>query len=323
MSANNTGLDNRTQSTNITSMNLRYSALRKHKNRWVIEGLVPIDFFNKKVNPSQNNFLERQLKYLIQESVLSSYADSNIVFSIEQLRDKAIVGFLILSKFTSYFCISCLIFRKNKELNYFCEVLCRITRFVFTDSEIKTIVANLINNDLDEKECLKAVGFEFNSKFSLDKRFKNKFEKGVFLLNKKNWKLYKLPVLSVVAIALINDKGRILIAKRPEKKPMAGLWEFPGGKVQENEAPELAIIRELREEVGIDVTESCLAPFSFTSHIYEKFHIIMLLYFCRVWRGTVSKNVHAELKWVDPMKLRDYPMPAANVPLIGMLQDFL
>ncbi len=132
-----------------------------------------------------------------------------------------------------------------------------------------------------------------------------------------------LPVVLVVAVALIDIDGRVLIAQRPEGKPMAGLWEFPGGKVQDGEAPEAALIRELDEELGIDVTENCLAPFSFASHAYDDFHLLMPLYICRVWQGQVTPREGQALKWVRPMRLRDYPMPPADVPLIAMLRDFL
>ena len=132
-----------------------------------------------------------------------------------------------------------------------------------------------------------------------------------------------LPVVLVVAVALVDVDGRVLIARRPEGKPMAGLWEFPGGKVRDGEMPEAALIRELNEELGIDVTENCLAPFTFASHGYDDFHLLMPLYVCRVWEGQVAPREGQALKWVRPMQLRDYPMPPADVPLIAMLRDFL
>lgn len=131
------------------------------------------------------------------------------------------------------------------------------------------------------------------------------------------------PVLLVVAVALVDVDGRVLIAQRPEGKAMAGLWEFPGGKVDEGETPEAALIRELQEEIGIDVTENCLAPFTFASHTYEKFHLLMPLYVCRVWQGTVAPQEGQVLKWVRPLDLRNYPMPPADVPLVAMLRDLL
>ena len=132
-----------------------------------------------------------------------------------------------------------------------------------------------------------------------------------------------VPVVLVVAVALVDADGRVLIAQRPEGKAMAGLWEFPGGKVDDGEAPETALIRELQEELGIDVTENCLAPLTFASHRYDSFHLLMPLYVCRVWDGTVSSREGQALKWVRPPDLKDYPMPPADVPLIAMLRDLL
>jgi 8-oxo-dGTP diphosphatase len=132
-----------------------------------------------------------------------------------------------------------------------------------------------------------------------------------------------LPILLVSAVALIDVDGRVLIAQRPEGKTMAGLWEFPGGKVDPGETPEAALIRELREELGIDTEESCLAPFTFASHGYETFHLLMPLYVCRVWQGTPRPREGQVLKWVRPLQLRDYPMPPADMPLVAMLRDLL
>jgi 8-oxo-dGTP diphosphatase len=132
-----------------------------------------------------------------------------------------------------------------------------------------------------------------------------------------------LPLVLVAAVALVDPDGRVLVAKRPEDKPMAGLWEFPGGKVEDGERPERTLIRELKEELGIDVTEACLAPLTFASHAYEKFHLLMPLYVCRRWQGMVTSLEGQELKWVKPNRLRDYPMPPADLPLIPHLIDLL
>jgi 8-oxo-dGTP diphosphatase len=132
-----------------------------------------------------------------------------------------------------------------------------------------------------------------------------------------------LPLVLVAAVALVDSDGRVLIAKRPQSKPMAGLWEFPGGKVEEGERPELSLIRELREELAIDVTEACLAPLTFASHAYETFHLLMPLYVCRRWKGMVTALEGQELKWVKPNRLRDFPMPPADLPLIPHLNDLL
>ena len=127
----------------------------------------------------------------------------------------------------------------------------------------------------------------------------------------------------VAACALIDADGRVLIAQRPPGKAMAALWEFPGGKVEADERPEEALIRELREELGISVKEDCLAPFTFASHSYADFHLLMLLYLCRRWEGMPTSIEHSAIKWVRPRDLRDYPMPPADLPLIPMLREML
>ena len=132
-----------------------------------------------------------------------------------------------------------------------------------------------------------------------------------------------LPIILVSAVALIDTDGRVLLARRPAGKSMAGLWEFPGGKVEPGETPEAALIRELKEELGIDTKESCLAPFTFASHAYEKFHLLMPLYVCRRWTGTVTAQEGQELTWARPNKLGDYEMPPADKPLVAMLRDLL
>jgi 8-oxo-dGTP diphosphatase len=131
------------------------------------------------------------------------------------------------------------------------------------------------------------------------------------------------PILLVAAAALVDSDGRVLICQRPQGKPLAGLWEFPGGKVEPGETPEACLIRELDEELGIQVTGACLAPFVFASHGYESFHLIMPLYLCRRWSGVVTAREHEALAWVKPHKLTDYPMPPADAPLVAWLRDLL
>ena len=130
-------------------------------------------------------------------------------------------------------------------------------------------------------------------------------------------------ILLVAAAALVDADGRVLIAKRPEGKTLAGLWEFPGGKVEAHERPEAALIRELKEELAIDVSEACLAPLTFASHAYADFHLLMPLYVCRRWKGVVAPVEGQELQWVRPLKLRDFPMPPADSPLVAHLIDLL
>ena len=130
-------------------------------------------------------------------------------------------------------------------------------------------------------------------------------------------------LILVSAVALIDPDGRILLTQRPPGKSMAGLWEFPGGKVEPNETPEAALIRELHEELGIDTWKSCLAPLFFASHSYPDFHLLMPLFACRRWDGIATGREGQALAWVRPDKLRDYPMPPADVPLVALLRDWL
>ena len=130
-------------------------------------------------------------------------------------------------------------------------------------------------------------------------------------------------LILVVACALIDPDGRVLLAQRPPGKAMGGLWEFPGGKVDSGETPEDTLIRELREELGITVKEACLAPFTFASHPYQDFHLLMPLYVCRRWDGRPQALEHSALKWVRPRDMGQYPMPPADLPLVPMLRDLL
>ena len=132
-----------------------------------------------------------------------------------------------------------------------------------------------------------------------------------------------MKIVLVAAVALIDADGRVLLSQRPMDKQLGGLWEFPGGKVEAGERPETALIRELKEELAIDVAESCLAPLTFASHAYPDFHLLMPLYVCRRWKGQVIGAEGQALAWVKPLKLRDYPMPPADVPLIPHLVELL
>lgn len=132
-----------------------------------------------------------------------------------------------------------------------------------------------------------------------------------------------MKIVLVSAVALIDAEGRVLLAQRPEGKSLAGLWEFPGGKVEPGETPEAALIRELQEELGIDTWQSCLAPLTFASHSYDDFHLLMPLFACRKWQGLVTAREGQKLAWARVNQLRDYDMPPADLPLIPILRDWL
>ena len=131
------------------------------------------------------------------------------------------------------------------------------------------------------------------------------------------------PMILVAAVAMVDVDGRVLICQRPKGKQLAGLWEFPGGKLEPGETPEQALIRELKEELNVTITEACLAPFVFASHAYDSFHLLMPLYLCRRWDGFVVAQEHEALAWVKPDALSNYPMPPADAPLAAYLRDFL
>jgi 8-oxo-dGTP diphosphatase len=130
-------------------------------------------------------------------------------------------------------------------------------------------------------------------------------------------------IILVSAVALIDKEGRVLLAQRPEGKSMAGLWEFPGGKVEEGESPEDALVRELHEELGIETWNSCLAPLTFASHAYPDFHLLMPVFACRKWEGIPQPREGQTLAWAKAQELRNYPMPPADIPLIPILRDWL
>lgn len=132
-----------------------------------------------------------------------------------------------------------------------------------------------------------------------------------------------LSIVLVAAAALVNDKGEVLLAQRPQGKSMAGLWEFPGGKVQAGENPEFALMRELEEELGIETRECCYSPIGFASHAYEAFHLLMPLFVCRIWRGDIKAMEGQSFAWVKPQDMYEYPMPAADIPLIYQIRDYL
>ncbi len=132
-----------------------------------------------------------------------------------------------------------------------------------------------------------------------------------------------LPIILVAAAALIDKSGKVLLAQRPEGKEMAGLWEFPGGKVKDGENPEFALVRELEEELAIETRECCFSPIGFASHAYDKFHLLMPLFACRVWRGSIKSMEGQSFAWVHPKDMYDYPMPEADIPLVYQIRDIL
>jgi 8-oxo-dGTP diphosphatase len=213
------------------------------------------------------------------------------------------------------------------------EAAGRLSRWAFANLDLDRLEAGVIIDNPASAAVLRRIGFREVGK-GKDRSLARRAECDVWRFEATRDDLFghvelaaakngSKPLLLVAACALIDADGRVLLARRPEGKKMAGLWEFPGGKLHDGETPEAALIRELKEELGIDVSVTCLAPFAFASHDYERFHLLMPLYLCRRWKGTPRPKENQTLTWVRPQKLADYPMPPADKPLIPLLRDFL
>jgi 8-oxo-dGTP diphosphatase len=211
---------------------------------------------------------------------------------------------------------------------YASEALQAVVRYGFLNIGLSRLVATAVPDNRASVRVQEKAGLVFTGMIEIDapaRGYRARVERR--LLEQVRWEKQRAelapPLLLVVAVALVDVDGRVLLAQRPPGKSMAGLWEFPGGKLHAGEAPEEALVRELKEELGIDTGESCLAPIAFASHRYEKFHLLMPLYVCRVWKGTPHPHEGQTLAWVRPQKLANYPMPPADLPLIPVLQDLL
>ena len=205
------------------------------------------------------------------------------------------------------------------------EAVGRMVRFAFDELGLDRVWGAVLTDNPASCRVLSASGFKPMGEAEYDFPARGGIKRVyVYAIDRADLALTPPPkIVLVSAVALIDGDGRVLLARRPWGKPMAGLWEFPGGKVVEGETPERALIRELKEELGIDVTESCLAPFTFASHRYTQFHLLMPLFVCRVWKGQAAPREGQELAWVEKDRLAGYPMPPADRPLCAMLRDFL
>lgn len=196
----------------------------------------------------------------------------------------------------------------------------------FSTLGLDRVVASALIDNLGSQAVLRACGFVQTGQGMQEFMSRNRvMEVLIFEMTKpRDMQPNKaLPLLLVVACAIVDGDGRVLLAQRPQGKSLAGMWEFPGGKLNPGETPEAALIRELKEELDIDVTAACLAPLSFASHAYEGFHLLMPLFVCRRWRGTLRAVEGQALAWVRPNRMADHPMPPADRPLVAMLQEML
>jgi 8-oxo-dGTP diphosphatase len=209
---------------------------------------------------------------------------------------------------------------------YATEALNRLVRHLFDTLGFDRAWAHFHPDNTASKRVLEKVGLTFLRVDTCPMPARGESVVApVFRLKKADWQMARSlrPTLLVVAAALVDGDGRVLMASRPAGKSMEGLWEFPGGKVHEGETPEAALVRELEEELGIDVTESCLAPVAFASHDYDTFHLLMPLYLVRVWKGNPSAREGQELRWVRAARLGDLPMPPADIPLVAILREWV
>jgi len=261
----------------------------------------------------------------IEGAMLDRSANTRHVFGIERRIEGDLIGNIEVNMGTGDDTFGYCLGVEYWGQGYGTEAAQAMARFAFQRAGKKALTAAVHPDNGASARVLEKAGFAHShTNNGLGGRC-GEVEARVFVLSAEDWFAREAakPKLLVAAVALIDRDGRVLMASRPKGKSMAGLWEFPGGKVHDDETPEVALVRELKEELDIDITESCLAPFTFASHPYESFHLIMPLYLCRTWKGTVTALEGQNLKWVKPVRLNQLPMPPADIPLVAMLMDFL
>jgi len=255
----------------------------------------------------------------------ASQQENRLVFAVEEIASGDFIGCIRIDAEAAVGDIGYWVARPHWGKGYAGEAAKRITRLAFEALELTALEAEVMQGNLVSEKVLLAAGFEKSGEAVGTRGRCDGVATFRYQLAQRDWatNAASKPTLLVVAVAMVDADGRVLMAKRPAGKKLAGLWEFPGGKVSLGETPEAALIRELEEELGVDTRESCLAPFTFASHEYEDFRLLMPLYVCRVWQGTPQPKEGQELSWVRPVRMRDYPMPPADEPLVAMLCDLL
>ncbi len=248
------------------------------------------------------------------------------VFAIERRLDGRLIGACGFGHHWGAEEVGYWIGRPYWSHGYATEALRRLLRLAFRTVGLDSVTAEVLPENAASRRVVEKLGFlpEGTSERHLPARgASRRLER--LRLTRADWERAwaARPMLLVTAAALVDVDGRVLIAQRPQGKSMAGFWEFPGGKLHAGETPETALVRELEEELGVDVRESCLAPLCFASHDYDTFHLLMPLFACRTWKGDVQAREGQKLAWVRPARLGDYPMPPADVPLVALLRDWL
>lgn len=263
----------------------------------------------------------------IEKAARDKTSGKEITLVIERLRDGELVGAINLSLDGEHGSLGYWIGRAYWNMGYATQAVHRMARLFFQTPGLNCLCAYVMTDNKASARVLEKAGFVARNDIScctMGGRCKNT---PVVLYNimRDVWNILKTarPLVLVAAAALIDADNRVLLAKRPEGKAMAGLWEFPGGKLNPGESPEKAILRELKEELGINASESCLAPLAFASHDYDVFHLMMPLFVLRQWKGKPKASEGQQLKWVGKDRLTHYPMPPADLPLVPILRDWL
>jgi 8-oxo-dGTP diphosphatase len=270
-------------------------------------------------------FNDRDAIEFLAKAAIEEQAGKARVFAIERRLEPGLIGCVAFAIEDTAAEFSYWIGKPYWRQGFALEAMGAIIDFVFRNGAVAEATAQVMEENLPSARLLENAGFQFRGPGTgcggrcSDRPIR------LYGLTREAWMVRqsKKPMVLVVAVALVDSDGRVLIAKRPAGKTMAGLWEFPGGKVKTGELPETALMRELAEELAVDITESCLAPFTFASHVYADFHLLMPIYVCRVWKGTPTPKEGQEIKWVKPIRLGDYAMPPADAPLVAMLRDLL
>jgi 8-oxo-dGTP diphosphatase len=249
-----------------------------------------------------------------------------LVFAIEERLTGKLVGCVGASINSHSAEIGYWIGQEFWNKGYATEAMRRCLRALFVNFGLGTVWGAVLPENPASRRVMEKAGLAFERVQRMDMPARNRCtELEVFTISREQWQEAQAakPMLLVVAVALIDLEGRVLIAQRPKGKSMAGFWEFPGGKLDAGETPEAALVRELHEELGIDVGQSCLSPLAFASHDYDSFHLLMPLYACRQWIGQPEPREGQTLAWVRAPRLGDYPMPPADIPLVAILRDWL
>jgi 8-oxo-dGTP diphosphatase len=241
-------------------------------------------------------------------------------FGVERLRDGALIGFIELRREGDRGEVTLWLGHDHWGKGYATESVSRLSRHGFQSLSVREIRARVLPANAASARVFAKAGFAEGGTAACGPH-----QARSFALTRDAWEARHTarPLVLVAAAALVDADGRVLIARRPEGKDMAGLWEFPGGKMRAGETPEAALIRELAEELSVDTRESCLAAVACASHNYDEFHLLMPVFACRVWKGAPTAREGQELRWVAPARLADWPMPPADAPLVSLLRDLL